>query len=230
MQQATPTVQNSAFFAGYAWALFILVVLCFGGKALFDPDGLPTIIPLHHFHAVAMLAWFVLFAVQATLIHQGQQRWHRLLGRISPLVVTCLLAFAIAISLLNWEKTGRTLIITVNALNLFLFLSYYTAGIIYRKRTRAHMRLMLYATLILMGPAIGRLPEIFDLSPFMAVPGLLLLQVIPLIHDKWVNGKIHPVCWMGFLVFLVTVPMIVSLSDSAAWKALLVSVLGSPAG
>ena len=228
MQQHTSTANNTAFFAYYAWTLFILVVLCFGGKALIDPEGLPVIIPLHHFHAVAMLSWVVLFALQATFMHQGHRDWHRLLGRLSPLLVVTFVTFAVAISLLNWEKTGGALIITVNALNLLLFLIYYTTGIVCRKRTAAHMRWMLYATLILMGPAIGRLPEIFGWSPFMAVPGLLLLQLIPLIHDKWVHGRIHPVCWVGFLVFLITVPLIVSLSESAGWYRFLTSLLGDP--
>jgi hypothetical protein len=229
MNTINTPVKKEPFFFYYAWVILAIVVFCFGGKAVFDADGLPPITNLHHFHAVAMLSWFVLFAVQPTLIHHGKYKLHRLLGKLSILVVVTFIGFGIAISLYNWGRTGRVLIITANTLNLTLFVSFYLMAIKWRKVADTHKRLMLYATLFLMGPAIGRLPEIFNLSPYYSVPILIALQLLPILHDKRVHGKVHRVCWLGFLAFFVTIPIIVGLSESLAWKLVLENILG-PAG
>lgn len=222
-------VGEQRFFLYYAWTLLGIVVFCFGGKAIFDAEGLPPITPLHHFHAVSMMSWFVLFAVQPTLIHYGKYKQHRLLGQWSVVLVLVFIGLGIAMSLHNWERTGRVLIVTANATNLSLFIIFFLAALYWRQVADTHKRLMLYATLFLMGPAIGRLTEIFNLSPYYSVPILIALQLTPIIYDKRIRGKVHPVCWIGFVAFFITIPIIVGLSESLAWKAMLVDFLG-PAG
>ena len=59
---------EESFFFYYAWFILFFVIACFGAKAIFDPEGLPPITKLHHFHALTMLSWFFLFALQSTLI------------------------------------------------------------------------------------------------------------------------------------------------------------------
>jgi hypothetical protein len=76
--------RQEPFFFYFAWVILLTVIVCFGAKAIFDAEDLPPITPLHHVHAVSMMAWFALFAVQPTLIHYGNHRAHRLLGRLSP--------------------------------------------------------------------------------------------------------------------------------------------------
>jgi hypothetical protein len=220
--------QNEPFFFYYAWFIFFFVIACFGAKAIFDSDGLPPITPLHHFHAVTMLSWFFLFALQPTLVRFNHFKLHRTLGQLSPLVVIAFIGFSISISLLNWDRTGRTLIITANGVNLTIFICLYVAAIIKRQQAATHKRLMLYATISLLGPAAGRIPEIFDQSPFMSVPIILALQIAPLVHDKIVHRKIHKATWIGFLIMLSTIPIIVGLSESSAWKDILINILGSP--
>lgn len=214
------------FFPIFAWILLLTVIVCFGAKAIFDGEDLPPITWLHHAHALTMLSWFVLFAVQATLVQRGQIPAHRLLGRLSPLVVLAFIGCALPISLLNWQRMGFALIPTANGVNLILFLGLYLAAIAWRRNTPAHKRLMLYATLPMMGPAFGRIPEIFDITPVAAVPFVLGYQLAPLIHDRWVHGRVHPASWVGFALALAAIPLILGLSESAAWTNLLEQLLG----
>jgi len=218
------------FFRYFAWIILLTVIVCFGAKAVFDSDDLPPITPLHHLHAATMLAWFILFALQPTLIHFGKLSLHRSLGRLSPLLVLSFLAFAAQISLLNWQRMGFPLIPTANAVNLTLFAGLYIAALAYRHNVGTHQRLMLYATLAMMGPAFGRIPEIFDQTPVMAVPLILGYQLAPLVHDRLVYGRIHRATWIGFGLVLVAVPIILGLSESEAWAAILNNLLGPGGG
>jgi len=228
MHTQNTRVKDEPFFFYFSWVILFLVIISFGGKALFDADGMPPITRLHHFHAVAMMAWLLLFAIQPTLIRAGHYSAHRLLGKFSVIVVIIFFGFAISISMLNWDRTGQPLIVTVNALNLLLFTAFYVSAIMWRTEAAKHKRLMLYATLSLMGPATGRLPEIFDITPFASVPIMFSLQLAAVVHDKMVHRKVHKVSWIGFAVFLITIPVILTLSESSAWNDILVNVLGTP--
>lgn len=219
---------EESFFFYYAWFILFFVIACFGAKAIFDPEGLPPITNLHHFHALTMLSWFFLFALQPTLIRFEKIKLHKSIGQLSPIVVIAFIGFSVPISLLNWDRTGWPMIITANSVNLTIFISLYVFAIIKRQQAATHKRLMLYATISLLGPAAGRIPEIFDQSPFMSVPIIMALQLAPLVHDKIVHRKIHKATWIGFIIMLSTIPIIVGLSESEAWKEILINLLGHP--
>jgi hypothetical protein len=221
---------HEAFFPRFAWIILLTVIACFGAKAIFDTDDLPPITPLHHLHAISMLGWFVLFAVQPTLIQRGHYRAHRLLGRLSPLLVLVFLTLAIQISLLNWQRMGFALIPTANGVNLILFGSLYLAAIYWRRDSATHKRLMLYATLAMMGPAFGRIPEIFDATPVLAVVPLLAYQIAPLVHDRRAHGRVHPASWVGFALMLAAIPVILGLGGSESWTTTLEGLLGPRGG
>ena len=220
--------RDEAFFATFAWLLLLFVIASFGAKAVLDSDDLPPLTPLHHAHAVAMLAWFGLFAAQPTLIRRGRVQAHRTLGRLSPLLVLAFIGFALPISQLNWTRIGEPMIITANSVNLALFLGLYIAAIAFRRDAASHKRLMTYATLMLMGPAAGRIPELFDQTPMLAVPIIFALQLAPLGHDLLVHRRVHPATWVGFTVVLAARALILGLSGSAAWAQAIEAVLGPP--
>jgi len=210
----------------FAWFLLAFVVISFGSKALFDSKDLPPLTWLHHCHAVAMLSWFALFALQPTLIERRKIALHRLLGRLSPLVVVAFIGFALPIAQLNWERSGDPLIVTANGVNLVFFIALYSAALVWRGNAAAHKRLMVYATLMLIGPAAGRIPELFDRSPMLTVPIVLSLQLTPLVHDLIVHRRVHPATWFGMAMVLVAIVVILGVSGSEAWIALLERFMG----
>lgn len=218
--------QPQAFYVSFAWVILGFVVISFVGKALFDAKDLPPITPLHHAHALTMGAWFVLTAAQATLAFTGRIGAHRALGRLSPLVVIGFIAFALPISKLNWDRMGEPLIITANAVNLMMFLALYGAAIALRRDTASHQRLMMFASLSILGPAAGRIPEIFDASPFLALPLLLIFQGAMIGCDLIVEKRLHPATLAGAASFVLAIALVVTLSDAPAWRAFLERALG----
>lgn len=217
---------DEPFFRRYALFLLLFVIASFGAKAVFDSEDLPPLTWLHHVHAVSMLAWFGLFALQPMMIRNRRLDTHRLLGALSPLVVMLFIAVAIPITTLNWARIGDPLIVMANTVNLSFFLLLYAAAIHQRRNPAAHKRLMLYASLMLMGPAAGRIPELFDAAPMMAAPIVLGLQFAPLLHDLAVHRRVHPATGFGIALVVAATVLIIGFSGSAAWIGTLEAVIG----
>jgi len=191
------------FFFYFAWFILAFVVCSFLGKALFDTKDLPPLTLVHHFHALAMGSWFVLFAVQPTLVRMSKVDLHRLLGKLSPLFVLVFIFFAVKISILNWHRMSDPLIPTANYINLILFIGLYGAAIYHRAKPATHKRLMTYASLI-----------------------LLVLQVVPLIHDIIVEKRVHPATIAGLVAVLAATPIILVLSGFPPWINFLGVMMG----
>ena len=83
---------------------------------------------------------------------------------------------------------------------------------------------------MLLGPAFGRIPEIFDASPFLAAPMVLTLQLAPAVHDWVVRRRLHIVTSIGAVCSIASIPLIIGLSGSSEWAGLLESILGVPGG
>lgn len=220
---------DTRVFRVFAWVILVFVIVAFVGKAVFDTKDLPPITLLHHFHAVSMGAWFVLFALQATLMERGNIRLHRLLGRTSPLLVISFLVFAAIISRQNWLRVGEPLIITSNLVNCLLFLGFYVTAILKRRDGDTHMRLMTFATLSLIGPAAGRIPETLDINVFFALPITLSFIFAPLVYDRFFLRQVRRVSILGTILLFAAIPVVVALSGSAGWLSFLEAMIGPQA-
>ena len=73
------------------------------------------------------------------------------------------------------------------------------------------------AMLSLMGPAAGRLPDILDVSAFLAAP---------IMHDWLANRRVHPANWAGFGLVLAAIPLNFALRESAGGAGVLEGLLG----
>lgn len=224
----TRTNESEPFFAVFAWLLLGIVITGFGGKAVFDTENLPPLTALHHAHAIAMLCWFVLFAIQPTLIRRGNRQLHRRLGMLSPIVVVVFISLAIPIVHLNWGRIGEPIIVTANAVNITVFVVLYSCAIAWRRSPAAHKRLMTYAALMLMGPALGRFADLLGQPPESVAPVILVLLLTPLVRDFIVRRRPHPATLVGFGLAVLAIPLILGLSNSPEWVAYLERVLGPP--
>ncbi|MEM6899721.1 MAG: hypothetical protein AAF583_08130 [Pseudomonadota bacterium] len=226
LQTKQATQQDTRFFRLFSWVILAFVIIAFGGKAVFNTDSLPPITSMHHFHAISMMGWFVLFAVQTTLMDTSRNNLHRILGGLSLLLVITFIIFSGLISKLNWAREGEPLILTSNLVNITMFLGFYITGILQRRNTATHRRLMAFATISFLGPAAARIPEIFDASVFLSLPILLAFMFTPLIHDRFIKRKTYGVTIIGTGLLLSMIPVNLTLSGLPAWVSLLETVFG----
>src|SRR3981081_1857622 len=174
-----------------AMALLVLASVLYGFARTYFLAGMVTApLPnrLIHVHGAAFTLWIVLLIVQTGLISARQIRVHRTLGLGGfglAVVMVILGLFAAADALRRGTgalgadaKTFFIVPITDMVLfSVFVFFAYRA-----RSKPEAHKRLILIATIALMGAAVGRWPITFlqQHPPFVDIVlfGFLLLIVI----------------------------------------------------
>ena len=156
---------------------------------------------LMHFHAVMVLAWLSILIAQPMLILNKKVEMHRLVGKISYIVVPILLLSIILLMRLSFIKNTLPAnpdidLRLVGIADLTFFIPCYLLAIYFRKNTKYHARFMVMTVLPFINPALGRLN----------LPGPLLAIIIMLgliIYEAF-NKKI-------FLPYLIGLPAYISI-------------------
>ncbi len=182
---------------GYWFLLFI--VLVFAGfyhtyfSVLFQP-----VKPVIHIHFVLMAIWIVMLIVQPFLIKYKKPALHRLIGRISYVVVPLLLLTTFILirneyydsisdlenrSIPGQGPLSHTEILKQAAaqqgLALFYFIwffVFYLLAIKNKKKSPVHARYMLATSLSLLGPTVDRM--IFFVFKMDKLPGSLPIELV----------------------------------------------------
>jgi hypothetical protein len=183
---------------------------------------LPSV--LIHVHAVVFSSWIVLLIAQTSLASVGRIGWHRKLG-VFGAVMVFVMAFVGVLAAIDSQRrhfavpgldSSTTLAIQLSQLAVFAILA--TWGIRSRRDGPAHKRLMLLATIVLMGPAINRWPFAF-IQNIPSTTGLIidafLLSVAAL--DLLTRRRIHRVTLMGGLLIFVMIPAMFALGRTGVW-------------
>jgi len=178
--------------------------------------------PIVEIHAVVFSGWIVLFVAQTLLVYTGRLKWHRKVGWFAvayAAVMVAVVLTALAMRFSDHMAAGdireahRSLIIS--SVDLLLFGGFLTAAIAYRKKAQIHKRLIIVATVVLMGPAVGRMTF---LSAFPLI--LFVLYSSPILFgmafDFVIRRRVHAVYIVGLVLHLVSMVRL-PLQDSEAW-------------
>lgn len=133
-----------------------------------------------HVHAGLMLAWFGFLFAQPQLIRHGRRDLHRLLGRVSYLLVPVITLQSILLAHARFrvlddatlQADGHFLFLPLSAAALFLLV--WMLGVANRRRMTVHARYMLCTAVPLIDPVVARL-LFFHVPP---LPHPLLYTVI----------------------------------------------------
>ncbi|HET9604837.1 MAG TPA: hypothetical protein VFO96_11145 [Gemmatimonadales bacterium] len=165
-------------------------------------------------HGALFTIWMGIFVAQTQLIAGQQHKLHMTLGKASMILAILLLPVMYMTS--AWEVVRADqppmtdpltwTIVPLSVILPFAILMY--LGWKNRRRAQWHKRLLLSAAiLVVMGPAIGRLP----LAPPTRVGMTIILLLGPLlfiplfIWDKRREGHVHPATWIGFWLSSIAV-------------------------
>ncbi len=117
-----------------------------------------------HIHAAIAVVWVTLIIVQPFLIVNKKMAWHRKLGKLSYFIFPLLMLSFIPsiINNLNSDTPKNAFFAIGDGSLLILF---YCLAIKHHKKASLHMRYMIAAAMVLLGPTVGRiLPNIFGFS------------------------------------------------------------------
>lgn len=179
------------------------------------------------FHGIVTLGWFVLTAVQASLIHRSQFDLHRTLGWASValailIVVTGYLTTASAAARPDWSINGRDPLASAifPFFDLVTFSLFYALGVLNRKNGAAHKRLMALAGVMMIDPAAARLGGIVFGNPIIILTIELGLLLAFIIYDLVSRRRPHWASLLGALVFLGCMGARFALAETEAWKSI----------
>jgi len=219
-----------------AGALLLAVLIGFSPKfflrPLFDVPDVPAVDV--YVHGAIMTGWFVLFFVQTSLVLAGRTPLHRRIGVFGAFLGVAVFVSAIVVNIraVAWG-VERGLDLAIGSQFLWLdfgamiaFGPLLTAAILCRKRVEVHKRLMLLASISMIGPATSRIVlwPIFDVSAvlFYAVlfyiGGIVLFLAAPVIHDLLQSRRANIVTLLGVLYVLfvaVLLPYVIYHTDFA---------------
>jgi hypothetical protein len=202
-------------FAGFAPTYFL--------RALSER---PPLAPLLHLHGIVFTSWILLFVAQTALVAARRTDIHRRLGvagagiALVMLVVGFMAAAGSAARGFTPPNGPPPLVFfAIPVGDLVAFGGLIAAGLLARKKSSTHKRLMLLATIALLPPAMARLPYVAAAGP-LAFFGLTDLFVLALLlYDKISRGRVHPASLWGGLFLILSQPLRLILAGTGAWIA-----------
>lgn len=199
-------------------------------RSFIDAPSLPARIHVHGFFTTV---WVLLFFVQSFLTATGKISFHRRMGilgaviaagvLISALVILYYLAAGYPQNGMDLEQVSAT--VWGNLIGLTAYSIFVCSGIALRSRPKSHKRLMLLATLSIMGPPLVRIGH-FDLfrvsdsiiinDAIYGLGGLLVLFTVVLIHDIRTLGRPYFIVAWGIplqVVFTILTGLFIANSE-----------------
>ncbi len=191
-------------------------------------------------HGIVFLAWLLLFLAQSLLVATRLVGWHRRLGLVSVglLALMIPLGFETTAAMVRrgFDLSGDQHITShpqagteldastgavFNFVGLLIFTVLATAAICYRRRSEIHKRLMLFANIELIQPAIthflGHFPPLV-LTAGTVVLSFSIFLLAGVARDYLVAKRIHPLTAALAIALFLSLPLEGAvIGPSAAW-------------
>lgn len=221
------------FHLAAAAAAAVITVVGFSPTFFARPSTLPPLPSLVVLHGVVFSGWLVAYALQSTLIATKRRDLHRTLGYwfvgLGAAMVFLGLVTAVAAARRGaggaFDDDPRVAMV-LPFFDFVLFAGFLAAGYGWRRSPEAHKRLMLLATIDLIGPAIARMamhssrPVFSEHFPLWAFAGMMLFIAVASVYDLATRRRVHPAYLWGAFTLTASGPLRFWIAGTAAWLAL----------
>ena len=195
-------------------ALLILVIVVTGFAQSYFLAGmirakLPS--PIVHVHGALFVSWIFLLVLQASLVTLRNIKLHMTLG-ILGFILPSLMVIAGILTLFGSVHRGLLdippeLLLVGDLENLLIFIVLVSWGLLARRQSAFHKRLMILGTMALMGPAIDR----WGFGINITIGVILALPLLVLVYDLYSLRRVHRTtivaCAMIFTAMLTIFPV-----------------------
>lgn len=189
--------------------------------------GLPMLL---HIHGAVFTLWVLLFVTQPTLIARRSVKLHRQLGYVGAGLACAMVAMGLAATIFairahfvpSFFPPGIFLV--MNGLGILVFGGLVAAGVALRRQAEWHKRLMISATVSILGPGMGRLLPMDSfgaLAPLVMFAALAAFAFAGPIADLIVRRRIHPAYLWSVGAILLSEVLIGPLAFAPPTQALL---------
>lgn len=159
-----------------------------------------------HIHAIIASIWVAMLIVQPFLIVNKKKALHRSVGKLSYIIFPLLIISFIP-RIIKIINSGDIQFLFFPLADGFLLVTFYVLAIYYKKKTAKHMRYMIAAALVLLGPTFGRIgPNLLGWSELLTQNveyGIIYSILISLIfYDMKNKRKFQPylIAIAGFVI------------------------------
>ncbi len=221
--------RDDYFFSGMAFLILAAVFLGFARSYFFAGMwNAPLPNRLIHVHGAVFFSWIVLFVAQIALVSTKRVGWHRnlgILGGVLAVAVVTLGILAATDSLTRgFSPPGSGLdprtFYAVPFWQVVIFAILIIAAFRARFSPPAHKRLMLIATIGLLGPAINRWPiALIQKIPPLTSAVLFALILMVVAYDVWALGKIHRATLWAGLTAVISQLLLLPIGNTALWHS-----------
>jgi hypothetical protein len=218
--------RDHVFFSVMSVAAAMVVVVGFSRTYYLRTyfDG-PALSPLRAVHGAVLSAWVLLAVAQPLLVAARRTAVHRRLGVLGAALAAAVVVNGVAMAITS-AREGRAppgidprAFLAIPLFELVAFTPLVAAGLYVRHRPEAHKRLMLLATVSILGAPSARLPGALATvgQPFFLVVDAFVVAVI--VYDVVTRRRVHPASLWGGLLIVASQPVRFALSGTDAWLA-----------
>jgi hypothetical protein len=168
---------------------------------------------LVHLHGAVFSAWIILFIIQSSLVSAGNVRLHRKLGVLGAVIAGLMVVLGVLASFGTLRRaavlppffTPASFLID-NVIGILIFGAFVAVAIWKRSNARVHKRIMLIANVMLMPPALGRIPFMESHPALIGVIPLGMIVAL-LVFDLFTWRRPLAVTVIGGLIFVLANPI-----------------------
>ena len=189
--------------------------------------GLPLLL---HIHGAVFTCWVLVFVAQPAFVARGSLKLHRQVGMAGAVLAGAMVIMGLAATFyaVRYHRVPSffppTIFLVMNGIGILVFGGLVAGGVALRRKAEWHKRLMLCATVSILGPGLGRL---LPMDSFGKAAPLVMFGVIALfafagpVVDLIVRRRIHPAYYWGVGSILLSEILIGPLAFSPPALALL---------
>lgn len=229
-ERSVRAAPRSRFFIAFIAAAILLVLAGFGRTFIVPVVRGTLSAPWFVYgHAALFFAWMGLLMAQALFAMRRRLGWHRRLGWMGAALIPPMVVSGIAVAVWATRRdvaAGQGYealsFFFGQCMDMLLFASLASAAMLMRRAPAAHKRLVLLATLAILGAAVGRIPELGIVANGVIVALLVCVATFDLLSA----GRIHRTTAFGSAWLIAGTFMQQPVGNTAAWLAMAEHTLG----
>jgi hypothetical protein len=220
---------DDVFFTGMSLVMLLIVLTGFAPSYFLRGmvfAQLPSL--LVHFHGAAFSAWIILFVVQSSLISTGHVRLHRKLGVLGAVLAGLMVVLGV-LATFGTLRRGAVLpsfftpasFLIDNVIGMLIFGAFVAVAIWQRHNRKVHKRLMFIANVMLLPPALSRIPWVASHASLIGVIPLGMIVAL-FVFDLFSWRRPLAVTMIGGLIFVAANPIMAAVVHTSYGQQLTV--------
>ena len=193
-------------------------------------------------HGFVLASWFLLLVAQTALVAVHRTDLHRRLGVLGGFIAVALVGISLVAVLgfpahvkadflsagVAFDAAAVQAIVWTDLASLLIFSTFVGTALYWRRRSDMHKRLMLLASMAILGPAVARILPLLTSEPgplSIAVQSSVLIGLpLTLVLHLFDTRRVHRTTFVGVTVYLVAIFGAVAIANTGAGAALIAAL------